>query len=214
MVHDFYKSLEKSHMAEDLPFWEQVYRGAWSDFSAMVNHRQDGEHQRAGIDRSVILTNSKQILIDEKVRYPAKSGHIYTDILLEVISNDVYNTPGWVKKNLRADFIAYAIVGIGVCYLLPVPFLQKAWIVNGSAWEKKYGRKYAPNQGYNTVNVGVPVEVLFPAIGKCLRVPFAAEQPSEYILGVSSCLAESSETGLIQQPSTKFPLKPKFSLSG
>ena len=34
----------------------------------MVDHRDDGEHQRAGIDRSVILANSKQLLIDEKVR--------------------------------------------------------------------------------------------------------------------------------------------------
>ena len=63
-VHDFSDSLAASHRASDLSIWEEIYRKSFPDFLAMVDHRQDGEHQRAGIDRSVILENSKQILID------------------------------------------------------------------------------------------------------------------------------------------------------
>ena len=50
-MHDFGESLRFSHSASDLPIWEEVYRQAFPSFAAMVDHRQDGEHQRAGIDR-------------------------------------------------------------------------------------------------------------------------------------------------------------------
>lgn len=70
-----------------------------------------------GIDRSVILENSKQILIDEKARFPSKNGFSYPDILLEHISNDQTNAPGWTCKPLRADYICYAITGLGQAYL-------------------------------------------------------------------------------------------------
>ena len=67
-MHDFRDSLAKSHAAEDLPLWREVYEKAFPFFQEMLNHRMDGEHQRAGVDRSIILYNSKQILIDENVR--------------------------------------------------------------------------------------------------------------------------------------------------
>ena len=102
-VHDFADSLAASHRASDLPIWEEIYRKSFPDFLAMVDHRQDGEHQRAGIDRSVILENSKQILIDEKIRWKP-----YPDIAVEYLSNDRTGAPGWACKPLRADYIAYA----------------------------------------------------------------------------------------------------------
>lgn len=173
-VHEFDDSLRRSHAAEDLPFWEECYRNAFGDFAAMVNHRKDGEHQRAGIDRSIILSNAKQYLVDEKVRWDA-----YDDIALEYLSNDRSGTPGWVCKPLRADYIAYAVAPKGICYLLPVPQLQQAWRINGDAWKsngeiKRPGFKIcrAPNRGYVTLSVAVPVDVLFPAIGAALRVAF------------------------------------------
>lgn len=170
-VHDFHESLAKSHAASDLPIWEEVYRNAFGPlFSAMVDHRDDGEHQRAGIDRSVILTNSKQLLIDEKVRHKE---YRPPDILLEFISNDVYRTQGWACKPLRADYIAYAVLPTGVCYMLPVIQLQRAWAQHGEKWKRDYGIKSTPNHGYNTLNTPVPVDVLFRAIGAGLRVRFA-----------------------------------------
>ena len=167
VIHDFAESLAASHAASDLPIWEQIYRRAFPTFCAMVDHRDDGEHQRAGIDRSVILANSKQLLIDEKVR-----NKDYGDILLEYVSNDRFNSPGWVCKPLRADYIAYAIVPAGRCYLLPVIQLQIAWARHGDLWKHEFRNVPAHNNGYTTHSVAVPPERLFPAIGGALRVSF------------------------------------------
>lgn len=179
-MHDFTESLALSHAASDLPIWECVYRQAFLHFQCMVDHRADGEHQRAGIDRSVILSNSKQILVDEKVRWKnAKTGRVYDDIALEFWSDEQRRVPGWVCKPLRADFIAYAIAPLGKAYLLPVPQLQLAWHRSGDVWKAKYREIRAPNRGYTTVSVGVPVGDLFSQIGGALRIPFTpVEEPA------------------------------------
>lgn len=168
MIHDFQESLQSSHAASDLPIWLEIYRQAFPDLSAAIDHRQDGEHQRAGIDRSVILSNSKQILIDEKIRWKS-----YPDIALEYWSDRDRKVPGWVCKPLRADFICYAIAPSGQAYLLPVPQLQQAWAIHSEEWIRLYRPAIeAKNKRYVTVSCGVPVAVLFKAIGECLRVRF------------------------------------------
>lgn len=166
--HEFGASLKASHGASDLPVWEEMYRQAFgSSFAAMVDHRQDGDHQRAGVDRSVILQHSKQILIDEKARFKP-----YNDILLEYVSNEQRKVPGWVCKPLMADYIAYAVLPLGQGYLLPVIQLQKAWLEHGDDWISTYGTIRAINSSWVTLNVAVPVRVLFPAIGAALRLTF------------------------------------------
>lgn len=172
-MNDFQECLAFSHAAEELPFWLDVYRDAFPDMTACISHRQDGEHQRAGIDRSIILENSKQLLIDEKVRGRNKiTGRVYDDIALEYISNDRNNTPGWVVKPLRCDYIAYAIAPLGRCYLLPVIQLQQAFKKNAKNWLNSYPTIKAKNEYYNTHSVCVPPGVLFREIGKELRVSF------------------------------------------
>lgn len=168
LTHDFQESLRRSHEASDLPIWLEIYRQAFPDLMACVDHRQDGEHQRAGIDRSLTLANSKQILIDEKVRWKT-----FSDIALEYWSDRDRRIPGWVCKPLRADFICYAIAPLGQAYLLPVPQLQSAWRKYGTDWIAAYKPPInAQNRGYVTVSCGVPVAVLFKAIGECLRIRF------------------------------------------
>lgn len=180
--HDFGESLAQSHAAEDLPIWKEVYQKAFPNMITMINHRQNGEHQRAGIDRSIILENSKQLLIDEKVRGKnKKTGKIYRDIALEYWSDFDRHTLGWVCKPLRADYIAYAIAPLGICYLLPVLQLQKAWKENGEAWIEIYKPPIVAENEYKghywkTISVGVPVKVLFKAMGQCLRISF---QPTD-----------------------------------
>ncbi len=172
-MHDFKTSLALSHSASDLPIWEEIYRNAFPAFAGMIDHRADGEHQRAGIDRSVILENANQILIDEKVRWKnAITGVVYEDIALEVWSSEEHKTPGWVCKPIRADYIAYAIAPLGKCYLLPVIQLQSAWVKNRHEWLSKFRQIRAKNNGYTTVSVGIPVNVLMSAIGANLRLSF------------------------------------------
>jgi hypothetical protein len=180
MTHNFRESLAKSHAAENSDIWERIYRSAFPDFAAMVNHRQDGPHQRAGVDRSITLTNSKQILIDEKARYRnALTGKVYTDILLEVWSDEQRAVPGWVCKPLLADYIAYAILPLGKCYMLPVVQLQSAWQKNSFLWLATLPEVRARNNGWVTVSVPVDPSVLFREIGACLRVSFEPVEATE-----------------------------------
>lgn len=172
MIHRFSESLAKSHDAEDWPVWEEIYRTAFPQFLCMVNHRQDGEHQRAGIDRSIILKNSKQILIDEKVRY---KDYGLNDIAIEYLSSEEYGTPGWAVKQIRADYIAYAILPSGICHMLPVIQLQSAWHKYGECWKSKYFIAKARNTTWTTASCCVPVDVLYSKIGACLRVNFNAQ---------------------------------------
>ena len=166
-INDFYECLEYSHQAEDLPFWGEVYCKAFPNVTAIISHREDGWWQRLGIDRSVVLSDSRRILVDEKVRKKD-----YGDIALEYISRDTDNAPGWVCKPLIADYIAYAVAPKGICYLLPVIQLQLAWVKNGKQWIAKHKEVKAPNKNYNTISCGVPVAELFKAIGKELRINF------------------------------------------
>jgi hypothetical protein len=178
MPHNFSDSLAMSHAHDDLPLWKEVYEQAFPTMVTMICHRQDGDHQRNGIDRSIILANSKQITVDEKVRGKNRFGYSYPDIALEYLSDRQRNVPGWVCKPLQCDYIAYAIAPRGKCYLLPVPQLQLAWTRNKDAWIKQYKEIRAENEcprsgrNWTTISVGVPVGVLFPAIGKCLRFEF------------------------------------------
>ena len=165
--HDFNQCLELSHAAEDLPIWEEVYQKAFPTMQTMLNHRQDGDHQRVGIDRSVILSNGKQILIDEKVRPKP-----YPDILLEVWSDKKRRKPGWVAKDLLCDYIAYAVLPLEVCYLLPVPQLRLAWRRKGLDWYNNNFKPQAKNKGYVTECVVVPADELLSEINSALVVNF------------------------------------------
>jgi len=178
--YDFQKCLDMSHDAEDYPFWEQVYREAFPGVVAIVSHRADSLWQRSGVDRSITLGTSKQILVDEKIRGRNKiTGKVYNDIALEYISNDRQGSPGWVCKPLLCDYIAYAIAPIGKCYLLPVIQLQSAWVRNKDEWLSRHGQRAAQNKSYKTFFCPVPVNVLFPAIGCELRISFEAFEYSE-----------------------------------
>ena len=172
-THDFDECLKKSHDAHDLPIWEQMYRKAFPDMLAMHDHRDDGYWQRAGIDRSLILRSSKQILIDEKVRGRNRAtGRIYSDVAIEYVSNNISGALGWAEKPLAADYIAYAIAPLGKGYLLPVLHFQAAWRKKKETWLLEFGHREAPNDGYKTLFCPVPVARLFPEIGQQLRVTF------------------------------------------
>lgn len=170
-VHNFQDSLAFSHSCDELSIWSEIYRKAFPSMVTMVNHRANGDHQKAGIDRSIILENSKQLLVDEK----ARRFTYRNDILLEYLSNDRTGALGWVEKPLLCDYIAYAFIYDGLAFLLPVPQMQTAWNINKTEWLRKYDYKSAPNAGYKTLSCPVPTDVLFKAIGAALRITFCPE---------------------------------------
>jgi len=172
-MNDFIDDLAYSHACEDAACWAQIYRMAFPTMMAMHSHKADGDHQRNGIDRSVILDNGKQILIDEKARRRHDTG----DIMLEYVSNNVRGTPGWVEKRLMCDYIAYAFIPSGTAYLFPVVQLQAAWSKNKESWLASFGTRAAKNNGYETFNCPVTTNLLFKEIGQMLRIHFTP-QPS------------------------------------
>lgn len=169
-VHDFQERLAYSNAQADAPWWEGVYRAAFPGLASMVSVRQDGWAQRAGIDRVLTLSSGKIIKIDEKVR-----SRDFPDFALERWSDEAKKKPGWIQKSLDCDFIAYAFVESGMCYLLPTLLLQRAWREFGKDWIAQYPEVRARNPSYVTVCVAVPREVLLDAIRESIIVPFAPE---------------------------------------
>ena len=102
-------------------------------------------------------------VFDEKVRRKD-----YGDILLEFISNNKTNSPGWVVKSLECDFIAYAIEPTRRCFLLPVVPLQRAWRLYSKEWILNYGVKYSENAGYSTLNCPIPFKELMRKMSEAL----------------------------------------------
>jgi len=169
-MNSFAEDLKYSREAEDQPFWKEIYYKAFPNLISITNSRSDGQVQRLGIDRTIVLKSGKAIYIDEKVRRKN-----YNDILLEYIANDKSLAEGWVEKSLFCDYIAYAIIPRQMCYLLPVPQLQSVWTQNKDSWIKKHGSIKAENKNYKTINCPVPVDVLFSKIGSSLKISFGKD---------------------------------------
>ncbi len=165
-VHDFRERKSWAERGEVHALFDAAYWKAYGPGS-VVRHPQDGQHQRAGIDTTIVLADAHVIRVDEKVRSEA-----YDDIALEYAHTN--GKPGWVCKPLLCDVIAYAVLPYRRVYLLPVVPLQQAWRVHGEAWRKQYGAIEAPNDGYETLSCCVPVKDLFRAIFECMRVEVRA----------------------------------------
>lgn len=162
-VHNFTRSLAKSHEFEDASWWEVVYRKAFHNFAGMTNTREDGWAQRGGIDRVVNLKSGKTLAVDEKVRTKD-----YPDILLERWSDRDRKIPGWVQSDLACDYIAYAFIPSQRCYLLPFHELRRAWLQFGRDWAGRYSPVLANNERdgrtWTTECVPVPIPVLKEAL--------------------------------------------------
>lgn len=164
--HNFAQELAWSEFQSDEPFWDSIYRKA---FPNMVNHMLcsgDIKSQRLGIDRSVLLASGRTLYIDEKKRRKDSK-----DILLEYVSVDSSNAPGWIEKDLAIDYLAYAFMPSQKVYLFDWLMLRRAWCQYRTEWiakgEKKEGgfwKVIAQNVGYNTISVAIPINILRNAV--------------------------------------------------
>lgn len=164
-VHRFADSLAASERYSDADWWLPIYRRAFPRLASAVSVRQDGWAQRGGIDRILTLECGRTFTVDEKVRMEN-----WPDVLLEQWSDEARRVPGWIQKPLACDFIAYAYAPSGVCYLLPVAPLQRAWRQRGREWVQRYGTRRATNPGYVSVGVPVPRPALMMAIAEAMIV--------------------------------------------
>jgi hypothetical protein len=178
-VHNFDESLRLSHAQGEEGHWRAVYQQFFTNFHQMVDMRHDGEHQRRGIDRIVILANGQKVNIEEKY-----STYKYPTILLERWSNQAAKKPGWAQKELEADWLAYAQLPNAKTFMLPWRAVRKAWLTNGKSWLEEYNVIEARNQGYVTECIAVPDQVLLRAVASCMEVPWVSHsltlaQPSQ-----------------------------------
>ena len=176
-THDFQERLDCSRSYADAPWWFNVYRSAFPDLAAAVSVRGDGWAQRAGVDRILTLTCGRTISVDEKVRE-----RDWPDILLERWSNEESRIPGWVQKPLACEYIAYAFVPSGKCYLLPTLMLQRAWRLHGREWIASCREVRAQNKSYCTVSVAVPIAELLAAISDAICVRWEPEPEDDDFL--------------------------------
>lgn len=155
-INDFDKCYQFAEDGKCEPFWNDVYKKA---FPNMTNHMRGQQKkcrsQEVGVDRIIYLENGKTVTVDEKIR-----SEVYNDILLEYISNDTKNTPGWMEKDLTIDYLAYAFLPILTAYLFDWRMLKRAWNFHKEKWKNKYFNPKAPNNGYITISVAVPIDDL------------------------------------------------------
>lgn len=180
VVHEFNASLQKSktRLSDDLV--NRIYHSLIKeDIQCICDMSHDGDHQRKGVDRLIVLKNSKVLTFDEKVRetvYWTDLNKTDYDISLEYISVDKTNKVGWVNNsNITADYINYIVYDSEqnryICVLLPTIQLRLAWQQYGDYWLKTYRKNYhvANNKDYKTLFCPVPRNVVMRAIGENLR---------------------------------------------
>lgn len=132
MKSEFFASRDRAQTICEADFWNDIYQKAFPGYHAQVSH-PSGEHwgQYAGIDRTITLVSGTHITVDEKLRYSP-----YKDVLLEYWAVKEKNVPGWICLDLACDFVAYTVLPLGLCYLLPFPLLRHAWHLHGEEWKK------------------------------------------------------------------------------
>ncbi len=158
VIHDFTERLEFSARLSDEGNWMDFYRRLWPEMLSCVRIDADSKWQRGGVDRMILLPDSKQILIDEKKREKD-----YGDILIEEWSvfygdADPRNKIGWTLDRKKVcDYVAYAVLPSSRCYLLPSEILRLAAEHNLGKWRADRSKypKDAKNNGYVTRNVAV-----------------------------------------------------------
>jgi hypothetical protein len=176
-MNNFAADLAWSHGQSDQPFWEPVYRKAFPTLASCVNVPADGWQQRAGVDRVLVLSDSKTLYVDEKVRRKDRP-----DIALEIYSDERAKKKGWAIKPALSDFIAYAFLPTQTCFLLPFHLMQRAlrdnwvtWTSNAEQSRLGFQQVRAQNPGYTTLSIAVPIMVLLDAMSDSMVVTWSAD---------------------------------------
>lgn len=177
MIHDFADSLNKASAEKLYPFWESVYKEMFPNYVSMTGTIDNMPMQRRGIDRIIILSNNRTIFIDEKIRFSN-----YSDILLEHISVDTNNKPGWIEKENDIDWLAYAFAKKQECFMFPYPALKRVWKYYKKRWIDKYPEIIAKNRDYNTISVAIPTEVLLNKIRDALLIKSSVDIKRQHLV--------------------------------
>lgn len=129
-----------------------------SDNSNVI--KKNKQLQKQGIDKTIHLRDGKKIFIEEKFRTYAYWDHRKRDILLEYMSIDNKNIPGWVYTS-KSDYLVIVFQNLEIedseVYIFPFKPIKK-WVRENKQKFMSYLDLSAPNITWNTLSKAVPLE--------------------------------------------------------
>jgi len=159
-VHSFTEYLTRENTEATSPVWATIYRQFFPSFVSAEVAPRGSDLQRCGVDRTLTLSNGKEIAIQEKTR-----SRDYGDLLIEFSHS--HGGSGWIDHT-AADYLLYLSRDTGVARLWNMSTLRRSWLVNRHRWIAKYKIIAVENAAYTTLNLAIPLSVL-PA-PHCARV--------------------------------------------
>jgi len=148
----------QADLAEELwgLWWPAMRRVPLSDKASQV----------AGVDACLVPGDPAHfhrggVLVEEKVR-----GQEFDDVLLETVSNDARETPGWAVKGSASRLLLYCFSKTRRGWVFPMQTVQRVTRANKGGWEQRFGLKLAQNPGYVSYNVPVPLVEFLRAVDK------------------------------------------------
>lgn len=171
VIHRFQQGLDNSIQDFDRPVWKSITSHFFPDGVEFISDRQLQNHYDFIGKRKDASGAMKTFYAEYKTRHA--TGKIFTDILLETISNDVTGALGWTLKlemppGYKPDGSSCYIVmylnlmdpNNQVLHVMPAQALRKVFEANKDKWAAKYKERPAQNETYKTWNIGVPVQEL------------------------------------------------------
>ncbi len=119
----------------------------------------DKNMQKQGIDKTLVTKKGKKIFIEEKFRSFKFWDLRDKDILLEYISIDNKNIPGWVYTS-KSDYLVVVFQHLefekSELYVFPFEPIRK-WVRENNNAFMKFPDISAPNVNWNTISKAVPL---------------------------------------------------------
>lgn len=163
VVHDLKDQLEYSFSKEGK--LDKIYNQYFQPLGGIKRIARENNNmkkQHNGVDTEIELCDGQFITVQEKWRTREYTG----DILIEycsVCKDGVMIKTGWIDTiNSHYMFVVYAPSQIVKVYA--VAQLKRAWQAHKEEWIAKYKIPPAYNNGYVTLNVAIPEEVLHKAM--------------------------------------------------
>lgn len=176
-VNDFKKDLKFSDDDSNNPAWDIIRNELFPGWKIETIPSGVNGIQKSGVDE-ILSLGSKTIWIDRKVRRKRHDDRIYNDVLIETVSNDNTQSPGWaVKESSKTDIILYYNQMTEKCLCFNLPALRKYYHSNPDIFKNKHIFS-ARNNGYKTLNVSMTIDELSKIPGIDLRI-VDVKQPKE-----------------------------------
>lgn len=157
MTYDFHQQMQQGDDGEaflDTFFGEKGY----------TIRPATREEQRQGIDREFTSPRTGKV---SKVEYKtdhtaARTGNAF----IETVSVDIAGKMGWALTS-QADILIYYIPPDGLIYV--VPFMALHWEM--PRWLRDFPPRAAPNRGYTTHGIIIPLRELEQHAMRVYRIP-------------------------------------------